>query len=300
MLKTWDIMRPLFESAHRTNKEIPMNKTILACALALALPFAAHAADTNDGNWHGSGEAGLALASGNAKSQNLNAKLTLKKEDDLWKYDFFLEAQRSKANVKTYYVIPPATAGGAYTIGTGSSYDLTANRYNAGASAGYKFDDRSYIVGALRYEHDAFSPYTYQYTASIGYGYQVLKNAADELSFEVGPGYKVIQPIAPTFVDNSVNPPLITKGPKPDSESGVVLRGLVNYKHNFNDSTSLVNTLLVEGNGDNTYLQNDLGLQVKMSDRLALKAGYQVRHNTDVTVGKKTDQLLTTNLVYGF
>ncbi len=277
-----------------------MKKTILACALALALPLgAAQAADTNDGDWHGSGEAGLALASGNAKSQNLNAKLTLKKEDEQWKYDFFLEAQRNKANVTTSTI--GHDASGNPVIQNTTKYDLTANRYNAGASAGYKLDERSYIVGALRYEHDAFSPYTYQYTASIGYGYQLLKNASDELSFEIGPGYKVIQPIAPTYVDNSVNPPMVTKGPKPDSESGVVARGLVNYKHNFNDSTSLVNTFLVEGNGDNTYLQNDLGLQVKMSDRLALKAGYQVRHNTDVAFGtKKTDQLLTTNLVYGF
>jgi len=279
-----------------------MKQTILASAVALVLSVGtAWAADTGDGSWHGSGEAGLAVASGNAKSQNLNAKLTLKKEDEQWKYDFFLEAQRNKADVKTSYVIPPSTPGGAPTIGTSTSYELTANRYNAGASAGYKLDERSYIVGALRYEHDSFAPYTYQYTASVGYGYQLLKNASDELSFEAGPGYKVIQPIAPSLTDNSVTPPVVTKGPKPDSESGVVLRGLANYKHNFNDTTSLVNTLLVEGNGDNTYLQNDLGLQVKMSDRLALKAGYQVRHNTDVAFGtKKTDQLLTTNLVYGF
>ena len=53
-----------------------MTKTILACALALAFPFAVHAADANDGNWHGSGEAGHALANGTAKSENVNAKLT--------------------------------------------------------------------------------------------------------------------------------------------------------------------------------------------------------------------------------
>ncbi len=38
-----------------------------------------------------------------------------------------------------------------------------------------------------------------------------------------------------------------------------------------------------------------------MSDALALKAGLEVRHNTDVLVGtKKTDTLTTVNLVYGF
>ena len=277
-----------------------MNKTILACALALALPLAAFAADPAptpaDGNWHGSGEAGLALASGNAKSQNLNAKLTLKKEDDLWKYDFFLEAQRNKADVTTQTV---GTVNGQPALQSSTNYQLTSNRYDAGASAGYKFDDRSYIVGALRYEHDAFSPYQYQYTASIGYGYQFLKNASDELSAEIGPGYKVQQPKG--AYDYTVDPPVYFKA---DSDSYVVARGLVNYKHNFNDSTSLVDTLLVEAGSENTYLQNDLGLQVKMSDRLALKAGYQIRHNTEIPVGsaytKKTDQLLTTNLVYGF
>ncbi|MFT3790264.1 MAG: DUF481 domain-containing protein [Rudaea sp.] len=278
-----------------------MNKTILACALALALPVAVYAADPAptpaDGQWHGSGEAGLALASGNAKSQNVNAKLTLKKEDDLWKYDFFLEAQRNKANVTTATV--GYDASGNPVVQNTTQYNLTANRYDAGASAGYKFDDRSYIVGALRYEHDAFSPYQYQYTASIGYGYQVLKNASDELSLEIGPGYKVQQPKG--AYDYSVDPPVYFKA---DSDSYVVARGLVNYKHNFNETTSLVDTLLVEAGSENTFIQNDLGLQVKMSDRLALKAGYQVRHNTDIPPGsaytKKTDQLLTTNLVYGF
>ncbi len=273
-----------------------MKKTLLACALALALPLAAHAADA-DGDWHGSGEAGLALASGNAKSENLNAKLTLKKEDDLWKYDFFLEAQRNKADVTTSAV--STDASGNPVVQNSTKYDLTANRYAAGASTGYKFDDRSYVVGALRYEHDAFSPYQYQYTASIGYGYQVLKNAANELSFEVGPGYKVQQPKG--AYDYSVNPPVYFKA---DSDNYVVGRGLVSYKHNFNETTSLVDTLLVEAGSENTYLQNDLGLQVKMSDKLALKAGYQVRHNTDIPplsgYTHKTDQLLTTNLVYGF
>ncbi len=42
-------------------------------------------------------------------------------------------------------------------------------------------------------------------------------------------------------------------------------------------------------------------LQVAMSKKLALKVGYQVRHNSDVGPGvESTDQLITTNLVYSF
>ena len=48
-------------------------------------------------------------------------------------------------------------------------------------------------------------------------------------------------------------------------------------------------------------IQNDLGFSVSMTKKLALKLAYQVRYNSDVALGfKKTDQLLTTNLVYGF
>ncbi|MGH8122031.1 MAG: DUF481 domain-containing protein [Rudaea sp.] len=276
-----------------------MKTTLLACALLYALPFAVNAADAPPPppqGWSGTGEAGLAIASGNTKSQNLNAKLDIKYNDDQWKDDFYLLALRNKSNVTSTTVNTSTTP--ASLVNT-SNYELTANRYEAGASAGYKLDDRSYIVGALRYEHDEFSPYQYQYTASIGYGYQVLKNASDELSFEAGPGYKVVQPTSFDIVNPTPPPPLLSV--KPDSDSNVVLRGLMSYKHNFNATTSFVDTFLVEAGSGNKFYQNDAGLAVKMSDKLAIKVGYQIRSNSQVLPGfKKTDQLLTTNLVYGF
>ncbi|MGA9332929.1 MAG: DUF481 domain-containing protein [Rudaea sp.] len=261
-----------------------MKYNLLASAILLSLPLVA-LADPPPQGWSGSGEAGLALASGNTKSQNLNAKLDLKFNNDTWKDEFALTAQRNKANV--------ANANGT------SSYDLTANRYEAAASAGYKFDERSYIVGALRYEHDEFSPYDYQYVASIGYGYQVLKNASDELSFEAGPGYKVVQPSKFSVPNTSPPPPSIEVDP--DSDSNVVLRGKMDYKHTFNATTAFVDTFVVEAGSGNKFMQNDAGVSVKMTSALALKVAYQVRHNSQVEAGfKKTDTLLTTNLVYSF
>jgi putative salt-induced outer membrane protein len=264
-----------------------MKLTLLASALLLALPLAALAADPPPPpeGWSGSGEAGLSIASGNTKSQNLNAKLDVKYNDDRWKDDFYLTALRNKANV----AIP----------GGGSNYDLTANRYEAGASAGYKLDERSYIVGAVRYEHDEFSPYRYQYIASIGYGYQILKNASDELAVEVGPGYKVVQPAS--YYLSPVDPQSPSGKVTPDSDSNLVARGKLDYKHNFSDTVSFVDTFLVEAGSGDKFIQNDAGLAVKMSSKLALKVGYQIRHNSQVESGfKKTDGLMTTNLVYSF
>jgi putative salt-induced outer membrane protein len=253
-----------------------MKRALLAGVVLLAIPLISQA---DDNEWSGSGEVGFALTTGNTKSQNLNAKLAFKKEDAQWKHNFFLNALRSKGEAN-------------------GQYDLTANRFDIGASSGYKFDERSYLVSAVRYENDDFSPYTYQWIVSIGYGYTFIKNAQTELSAEVGPGYRRVDQRA--FSVTSGNPP-VTVILDPDANGNVVGRGLVNFKHKFNDSTSFENTTLIETGSNNSYLQNDAGLAVSMTDKLALKLGYQVRHNSDVNPGKKkTDQLLTTNLVFKF
>lgn len=250
-----------------------MKKLLIATALLAAAPFAVQA----DGGWNGSGELGFAASRGNAKSENLNAKLNFSMEDDTWKDNFYLTALRSKGNSTSI-----VTVDGVPTAVT--RYDYTANRYEAGASAGYKFDERSYLVGALRYENDDFSPFNYQAVASLGYGYMAIKNERTELSFEIGPGYKRFEPVLSGKV-----------------ESDVVGRGLIGFRHRFNENTAFENTFLVEAGSDNTFYQNDAGLVVNMNKTLALKLGYQVRHNSDVAPGiKKTDQLMTTNLVYNF
>jgi len=266
-------------------------KFLLPATLAALLPLAAHA----DDGWSGSGEAGFAASRGNAKSENLNAKLQFKKEDDTWKDVFYLTALRSKGEVKSTTVDNSTTPPTTNNI---SDYETTANRYEGGASVGYKLDERSYIVSAVRYENDDFSPFDYQAIVSVGYGYTVLKNDTDELSLEIGPGYKRYRPVETTTL---VGDPPITVIQKHDAQGEGVGRGLMAYKHSFTDTTSFVDTLLVEAGSDNTFLQNDAGLQVDMNKKLALKVGYQVRRNSDVAPGiKTTDQLITTNLVYNF
>ena len=276
-----------------------MKPAVLVFAVAVALPLAALAADPPPPpkqGWSGSGEVGLAAASGNTKSENVNAKIDIKYNDDHWKDDFYLLAMRNKANVTSTSV--DNSTNPASTVST-TTYQLTANRYETGASAGYKLDGNSYIVGAVRYEHDEFSPYDYQAIVSIGYGYQLLKNAHDELSGEIGVGDKTVQATS-SYVANPLPPPDLIKV-RPDSDSNGALRGKVDYKHSFNANTSFVNTFLVEAASGNTFVQNDAGVAVKMSSNLALKLGYQLRHNTEVLAGfKRTDELLTTNLVYGF
>ena len=253
-----------------------MKNALLASVCLLAIPALVHA---EEGEWTGSGELGFAATSGNTKSQNLNAKLAFKKEDATWKHAFHLNALRSKGEI-------------------GEDYELTANRYELGASSGYKFDERSYLVGAARYEDDDFSPYEYQWVVSLGYGYTFIKNQRTELSAEIGPGFRRLD--QRPYPLTAGTPP-VTTIIDPDPEGNIVGRGLIAFKHKFNDVTAFENTLLIEAGSNNNYVQNDAGFAVSMNKKFALKLGYQVRHNSEVSPGKeKTDQLLTTNLVYNF
>jgi putative salt-induced outer membrane protein len=234
-----------------------MKNNILAAALLSASAMTAQA----DG-WSGAGEFGLVVSSGNADTSTVNAKLGLKKEDAAWLYEGTILALRAE--------------GGD---------EVTAERWEVAAKAGYKINDISYIYGSYRHEDDNFAPFERQTTVAVGYGRQVIKNDSTELKFEAGPGYKWVDPESWEF----------------DSQGELVLRGNMEFKHAFNDNVAFYDMLLLESGSDNTFVQNDAGVQVKMTERLALKAGLLVRHNTDVVAPtKKTDTLTTINLVYGF
>ncbi len=234
---------------------------ILASALAVALP--AHA------DWTGKGEAGLVIASGNTDTKTANAKLQLANEVGKWKHSFGL--------------------AGLYAADEVGS---TAQRWEAFEESDYNFSERSFWFGAARYEDDKFSGFEYQATLSTGLGRRFIDSDATKFVGAAGVGYKFFE-TRDVLDEDGV---LLLPG---DSHSEVVFRGTLDFEHAFNASTSVIDRLIVEAGADNTYVQNDLSLQVKMTDVLALAVGYSVRHNTDPPFGfEKTDTLTTINLVY--
>jgi putative salt-induced outer membrane protein len=208
--------------------------------------------------WKGKGEAGVVLARGNSETDTVNLKLDMSTERDLWKHSFGIAALRASDNG-----------------------DLTAERYAAFGQSDYKLSDRSYWFGGLRYEKDTFGGFDYQASATTGYGYKFIDSESTKFSGQIGGGFRRSK--------NAVTG--ATKG------EGVAT-GQLDYEHAFNASTKLVDRLRVESGSSNTFASNELALQVKMSDRLALSVGVAVRHNTDPPAGlKQTDTLTTLNLV---
>jgi len=153
-----------------------------------------------------------------------------------------------------------------HTLGLAGNYGsdgsvTTAERWEVRGQSDYAFTDRAYWFGAGRYEDDRFSAFEFQSSLSTVWG----TNRFAEVR-ETG-----------------------------ESEDGVILRGDMGLEHQLTDTTKIVDRFLIESGSDNTYVQNDLGLEVTISGSL----GYQVRHNTDVRPAvEKTDTLTTVGLIY--
>jgi putative salt-induced outer membrane protein len=241
-----------------------MRRTSTVVLLALAAVAPAHA------DWTGKAEAGLVVSSGNTETTTGNAKINVAREGGNWKNAFGL-------------------AGLYASDDTGR----TAQRWEATTQQDYNFSPKSFWFGAGRYEDDEFSGFVYQASVSTGLGRKFIDTEITKFVGTAGVGYKFIE--TEDAFDEETGA-LLEPG---DSSSEAVLRGTLDLDHKFTANTSLIDKFVVEAGSDNTFLQNDISLQVKMTKVLALAVGYSVRHNTDPPLGfKSTDSLTTINLVY--
>jgi putative salt-induced outer membrane protein len=210
-------------------------------------------------DWTGKGDIGASFASGNTENQAASANLELRNTVDKWKH----------------------TLGFAGNYGHDGN-TKTAQRWEVRGQTQYEITERAYGFGAARYEDDEFSQYDYQSSLAGGLGYKIIDTEQTKFWVQGGPGYRYAK--------------LLATG---ETEDGVIFRGDAGFEHQLTETTKIVDRLLIETGSDNTYLQNDLGLEVTISGALGLRLGYQVRHNTDVepTI-EKTDTLLTVGLLY--
>ena len=227
----------------------------------IVLTAVALAATPAHAEWKGKGELGGVLARGNTNTETLSGKVDMTLETGKWKH-----------------------LAGFSILRTVNDSVTSANRWELHGESDYQLSDRSFVFGSGRYENDHFTAFSYQASAAVGYGYKFIDEKDTRLAVKLGAGYRRSELRDSGVVDNNA-----------------IVSGMVDYFHRLTDTTSLTNKLLVESGRSNTFLQNALGLQVKINSSLALGLSYDVRHNTTVVAGtKKTDQVLTVNLVFGF
>jgi putative salt-induced outer membrane protein len=233
-------------------------------ALALLLPVAPAFAQ-----WSGKGEAGIAIASGNTDTKSGNARLVIGKKVEAWEHSVGL-------------------AGNYVSDDTGT----TGQRFELFGQTRYQFNARDFWFGGARYEDDRFSGFNYQAILSTGVGRKFVDT--DDVKFigQAGVGYKVFE------TRDTIDPDTLAFVPG-DRDSEAVLAGGFDYSNKLTDTTTFFDKFGFEAASENTFLQNEIGVAVKMKDNLALAVALAVRHNTEPPPGfKKTDTLTTVNLVY--
>lgn len=214
-----------------------------------------------DEGWSGKGELGLVRTTGNSETESLILGVEFVRELEQWRHRMAASALSAE-----------------------DSGETTAERYGFEWQTDYKLTDISWLLGSFRYESDEFSAYDNTQTLTFGYGRQLLDSSRHQLVAELGAGYREAE-LAGTGV----------------TESGAIVRGLLDYALTVTDNTEFSNRLLVESGSDNTFIQNQAGLSVAMNDRFALKFAYEYRHNTDAPPDvDDTDTITSANLVYNF
>ena len=237
-------------------------KFALAAGLVRA-SFGAFAQDEEvEYGWTGAGEFGLVNTTGNTDSTALNLKLEFINTSELWRHRI--------------------TAAALVTDKDGTKDN---ERYYLEGQSDRALNEKSYILGAVRWDSDKFGPYDPQMTATVGYGRHLVDTERHQLKGEIGVGYRKLE--------------ARTTG---ETSSEAIARFLLDDSYQVTETALWTNRLLVESGSDNTFTQFNTALAVAMNAKLSLSLGFEVRHNSDLPPGgaENTDTVTTANLVYSF
>ncbi len=242
-----------------------LTKTVLAAALLLTV--SAYAQDEEEAvelGWSGTGEFGFVSTTGNTETVALNGKLNFVLQRERWRHRFSGTALQTSEN------------------GTKDN-----ERYTMEVQSDRILSEKSWLFGAFRWDADKFGSYDPQMSLTAGYGRQLMKSEKHELRGEIGAGYKKLE-----------------ERVSGDSTSEAIARFLLDDSWQVFKTTLWTNRLLVEAGSSNTFTQFNTGLAVSMTDKFAVKLGFEIRHNTDVPQdiddSENTDTITSVNLVYNF
>lgn len=212
--------------------------------------------------WEGTGELGFVNTTGNTETVALNARLNFIRTGKKWRHRF------------------TGTA-----LNTSEDGIDDNERYTIEVQSDRTINDRSWLFGAFRWDADKFGSYDPQLSLTAGYGRLLMQSEKHELMAEAGAGYRSLK-----------------ERVSGDSSSEFIGRFLLDDWWQVFSSTRWTNRLLIETGSSNTFMQFNSGLAFSMTERFALKLGFEWRHNSDVPPGdsEKTDTITSANVVYNF
>jgi putative salt-induced outer membrane protein len=217
--------------------------------------------------WSGELSAGSTVTTGNSESSTINAKGELVYQSKIWRNTFNGNAIRTETT-------DPVTDEDV----------VTAERYLAGNKTDFNFTERDYAFLALEFEKDLVGPTRERTSETVGYGRKVLTGPAHLLEAELGAGARQTEEQGTGMKD-----------------SDPIGRFRAAYKWNFSETSYFGETVKVESGDSNTTTESVSELRVSLIGKLFALGSYTVRSNTDVPVGtRKTDTITSLSLGWTF
>ncbi|BBP45916.1 salt-induced outer membrane protein [Thiosulfatimonas sediminis] len=234
-------------------------------AILAGAMFSVSAVSFADNGLKGSGELGYSDTSGNTESTSLYASLKLTYNLDAWEIKSLLEAnyqEESQVQTQERYL-----------------FDLQGNRYYNASRSYYSF------AGA-RLEKSKFEGIALDSTLTAGLGKTLYKTDATKLTAELGAGYQNIEYTA-TFGNGS--------------EDQLIGRVKADLAHKFNENVDFGQDLTTTLSDNNTKIEANSALKVKLAEKMRLSAGFKYRYNSDPATGaRKVDKQTLLTLVFDF
>jgi putative salt-induced outer membrane protein len=222
----------------------------------------------------GKGQFGFLDSRGNSDAESINGNVDMTRYDGDWKNEAYV--------------------GGLYGKSSGV---VSAERWETRMQSNYTFTDGIFAFGGLRFEHDMFDGFQYQASVTSGVGDKFINTADTKLIGQIGVGYRRLRPEL-IFRDPDG---VVTSRELQDATGEAIATVGVDFSHALTKTTVLTDKFLMESGSDNTLLHDEVAVNVKMSDKLALSVGYGITDNSNPppTI-KKVDTVTTVNLVFSF
>ncbi|HEY7885120.1 MAG TPA: DUF481 domain-containing protein [Cellvibrionaceae bacterium] len=250
-----------------------MKTGYLAAVIALSTLTVSVAAD-EDRVWSVTAELGAISTSGNTEGTTVNGKLTAKQELERWHNEYVASA---------LYKEDEFTREDGVQVS-----EVSAEKYFLSAKSAYQLSNEHgnlFVFGS--HTHDEFGAYRKYTVASAGYGLRLIDGEAVTFDAEIGPGYYWGEKV---LADDII-----------EKDEGAMLRAAADFVWRITENAAFNQKLAIDAAEDNTRYVSDTSVSTKISDRMQMKVGYSLTHNTDVAPGKEgTDTTTYINLVYNF
>ena len=169
----------------------------------------------------------------------------------------------------------------------------TKNRFFADYELDRLIRDRLFGYGRGAVEFDEFDGYEARSVLGGGLGYQLVNTEARSWIVRGGPALRIdrLEPVRDPITDAIITPATT------DTEAAASLGS--NFANAFSEDVKLTNYTDVTASADTTTLFNSLALTSNINGFLALRASFDVTHETQPAVGaEETDTTSRVSLVY--